>query len=63
MLPAFESECERYWAEAYDIIYVGESNYTLQKGNGNCLSIAPDGTLSFALEAAPYNVYSVIYNN
>jgi hypothetical protein len=41
-------------AEAYDIIYVGESKYTLQKENGNCLNIAPGGTLSFALEAVPY---------
>ena len=50
-------------AQAYDIIYVGESKYALQKENGNCLNIAPGGDLSFALEAVPYNIYSVIYNN
>ena len=50
-------------SEAYDIIYVSESKYTLQKENGDCLDIASSGTLSFALEAVPHNVYSVIYNN
>jgi phospholipase C len=49
-------------AEAYDIIYVGASKYTLQKENGDYLNIAADGSLSFDETPFPYSIYSVTYN-
>jgi phospholipase C len=49
-------------AEVYNIVYIGSSQYTLQKENGDYLNIAADGTLSFTSHPVPYNVYSVTYN-
>ena len=49
-------------AEVYNVVYIGNSQYTLQKENGRYLNIAADGTISFASKPVPYSVYSVTYN-
>lgn len=49
-------------AEIYDVVYIGGSQYTLQKENGAYLNIAADGNLSFDSKPVPYSVYSVTYN-
>ncbi|KAH8892840.1 non-hemolytic phospholipase c [Thozetella sp. PMI_491] len=50
-------------AQTYNISYVGNSQYILQKENGKYLNIKSDGTLSFDSQPTPYNVYSVTYHS
>lgn len=50
-------------AEVYNITYVGNGEYVLQKENGSHLNIKPDGSLSFDAEPVPYKVYSVTYHS
>jgi len=49
-------------AEIYNITYIGNSQYTLQKENGDYLNIQSDGSLSFDSKSVPYSIYSVTYN-
>jgi phospholipase C len=49
-------------AEVYNVVYIGNSQYTLQKENGHYLNIVADGTISFDSKPVPYGVYSVTYN-
>jgi phospholipase C len=50
-------------AETYNIVYVGGSQYTLQKGDGTYLNIATDGSLTSGQQAIPYSIYSVTYHS
>jgi phospholipase C len=50
-------------AIAYDIQYVGSSQYTLQVDGGKYLNIDEDGSISFDSEATPYKIWSVTYND
>ena len=50
-------------AETYNITYMGESKYQLQKENGDYLNIDPAGELSFKSTPVGYNVYSVTYHS
>ena len=49
-------------AEIYNITYIGNSQYTLQKENGDYTNILPDGTLSFVNTPVSYKIWSVTYN-
>ncbi|RFU30264.1 hypothetical protein B7463_g6077, partial [Scytalidium lignicola] len=50
-------------AEVYNITYLGNSQYVLQKENGDYTNIKPDGTLEFSSTPIPYKIWSVTYNN
>lgn len=50
-------------AEIYNIVYIGSSQYTLQKENGAYLNIESDGSLSFTSHPVAYNIYSVTYHS
>ncbi|ERT01358.1 hypothetical protein HMPREF1624_02603 [Sporothrix schenckii ATCC 58251] len=50
-------------AEVYNITYMGNSQYKLQKENGAYLNIDSDGNLSFTSTPVGYNVYSVTYHS
>jgi phospholipase C len=50
-------------AEVYNITYLGNSLYTLQKENEDYTNINTDGTLSFDSTPIPYTIFSVTYND
>jgi phospholipase C len=50
-------------SEIYNITYIGNSQYLLQKENGDYTNIHSDGTLEFASTPTPYTIWSVTYNN
>lgn len=50
-------------AEIYNITYIGNSQYVLQKENGDYTNIQPDGTLEFSPTPIPYKIWSVTYHN
>jgi phospholipase C len=50
-------------AEIYNITYVGNSQYVLQKENGDYTNIKSDGTLEFVSTPIPYSIWSVTYSN
>ena len=50
-------------AGTYNITYIGNSQYWLQKESGNYSNIQSDGTLAFASRPIPYTIWSVTYNS
>lgn len=50
-------------AEIYNITYIGNSQYVLQKENGDYTNIHPEGTLQFISKPTPYKIWSVTYND
>jgi len=50
-------------AQTYNITYVGNSEYVLQKENGDYTNILTDGTLSFVDKPTTYTIWSVTYNS
>ena len=50
-------------AEVYNVTYIGNSQYLLQKENGDYTNINPDGTLGFVSRPIPYQVWSVTYSH
>ncbi|KAG0647116.1 Phosphatidylcholine-hydrolyzing phospholipase C [Hyphodiscus hymeniophilus] len=49
-------------AETYNVTYIGNSQYVLQKENGDYTNIGPDGVLAFVSKPTPYKIWSVTYN-
>ncbi len=50
-------------AEVYNVTYVGNSQYVMQKENGKYLNIQAGGVLSFDSTPIPYSIFSVTYNS
>ena len=50
-------------AEVYNITFIGNSQYVLQKENGDYTNIQSDGALEFVSKPTPYTIWSVTYSN
>jgi phospholipase C len=50
-------------AEIYNITYIGNSQYVLQKENGDYTNIQSEGTLEFVPTPIPYTIWSVTYSD
>ncbi|TVY71535.1 Non-hemolytic phospholipase C [Lachnellula suecica] len=50
-------------AQAFNITYIGNSQYVLQKEGGEFTNINSDGTVEYSSTPTPYTVWSVTYSN
>lgn len=50
-------------AAPYDIVYIGSSQYTLQRQSGKYVTISEHGSLDFASKGSHFNIWSVTYHN